>query len=134
MASANFIITTPTRLIGVLNLVLGRKISLPLNHFRFAANPTHATVTAMHFPANAGLIFLMDELTNDRYLVDTGATLSIVPCNRNSSPSGPLCKGQMGNKTPLGGSSKKLWNFTANFSHPFFCKLLWLVPIWALTF
>jgi hypothetical protein len=31
---------------------------------------------AMHFPANAGLIFLTDELTNDRYLVDTGATLS----------------------------------------------------------
>jgi hypothetical protein len=31
----------------------------------------------MHFPANAGLIFLTDELTNDRYLVDTGATLSM---------------------------------------------------------
>jgi hypothetical protein len=28
----------------------------------------------MHFPANAGLIFLTDKLTNDRYLVDTGAT------------------------------------------------------------
>jgi hypothetical protein len=26
----------------------------------------------MHFPANAGLIFLTDKLTNDRYLVDTG--------------------------------------------------------------
>jgi hypothetical protein len=47
----------------------------------------------MHFPANAGLIFLTDELTNDRYLVDTGATLSIVPCNQNSSPSGPLLQG-----------------------------------------
>jgi hypothetical protein len=41
----------------------------------------------MHFPAKAGLIFLTDELTNDRYLFDTGATLSIVPCNLNSSPS-----------------------------------------------
>jgi hypothetical protein len=50
----------------------------------------------MHFPANAGLIFLTDELTNDRYLVDTWATLSIVPCNQNSSPSGPLLKGAAG--------------------------------------
>jgi hypothetical protein len=47
----------------------------------------------MRFPENAGLIFLTDELTNDRYLVDTGATLSIVPCNQNSNPSGPLLKG-----------------------------------------
>ncbi len=34
-----------------------------------AANPAHTTATAMNFPANAGLIFLTDELTNDRYLV-----------------------------------------------------------------
>ncbi len=57
--------------------------------FGSAANPAHATAAAMHFPANAGLIFLTDELTNDRYLVDTGATLSIVPCKQNSSQSGP---------------------------------------------
>jgi hypothetical protein len=50
----------------------------------------------MHFPANTGLMFLTDELTNDRYLVDTGATLSILPCNQNSSPSGPLLKGADG--------------------------------------
>jgi hypothetical protein len=62
--------------------------------FGSAAFPTHAT--AMHFPANAGLIFLTDEYTNDSYLVYTGATLSIVPCNQNSSPSGPLFKGADG--------------------------------------
>ncbi len=50
----------------------------------------------MHFPANAGLIYLPDEVTNDRYLVDTGATLSIVPCNQNFSPSGPLLRGADG--------------------------------------
>jgi hypothetical protein len=57
---------------------------------------------AMHFPANAGLMFLMDELVFgwDRYLVDTGATLSIVPCNQNSSPSGPLLKGADGQPIP----------------------------------
>jgi hypothetical protein len=58
--------------------------------------PAHATATAMHFPANAGLIFLTDELTNDRYLVDTGATLSIIPCASSTSPSGPLLKGTYG--------------------------------------
>jgi hypothetical protein len=54
----------------------------------------------MHFPANAGFIFLMDKLTNDRYLVDTGATLSIVPSSQNSSPSGPLLKGADGQPIP----------------------------------
>jgi hypothetical protein len=56
----------------------------------------------MHFPANAGLMFLTDELVFgwDRYLVDTGATLSIVPCNQNSSPSGPLLKGADGQPIP----------------------------------
>jgi hypothetical protein len=47
----------------------------------------------MLFLANTGLIFLTDELTRDRYLVDTGATLSIVPCNAKTTPSGPLFKG-----------------------------------------
>jgi hypothetical protein len=88
----------------------------------------------MHFPANAGLIFLTDKLTNDRYLVDTGATLSIVPCNQNPAHLVPFSKGQMGNLSPLGASLKKLCNFKANFSHTVSCKPLWLVPFWALTF
>ncbi len=70
-------------------LCLVRKLVCCRTIFGSAANPAHATAAAMHFPANAGLIFLTDELTNDRYLVDTGATLSIVPCNQNSSQSGP---------------------------------------------
>jgi hypothetical protein len=71
-----------------------------------AAISTHATAMAMHFPANAGLIFRTDELT-DRYLVDTGATLSIVPCTANSSPSGPLLKGEDGQPIPSWGFIKK---------------------------
>jgi hypothetical protein len=63
------------------------------------------------FHANAGLIFLTDELTNDRYLVDTGATLSIVPCNQNSSPSGPLLKGTDRQPIPSSGFIKKTVNF-----------------------
>jgi hypothetical protein len=68
----------------------------------------------MHLPANAGLIFLTDELTNDRYLVDTRATLSIVPCNQNTSPSCPLLKGADGQQSPLGASSKLLCNCQKN--------------------
>jgi hypothetical protein len=65
----------PTRLTGVLRPVLGWKITSCQTTFGSAAIPTHATTTATHFPANAKLIFLTDKLTNDRYLVDTGATL-----------------------------------------------------------
>jgi hypothetical protein len=57
-----------------------------------AAMSAHTAATTMHFPVDAGLIFLTDKLTNDRFLVDTGATLSIIPCSSNSNPSGPLLK------------------------------------------
>jgi hypothetical protein len=110
MACVNFIITTPTRLTGVLHLVLGRKLA-PAEppSIRQHTHTTHAT--AMHFPANAGLIFLTDELTNNRYLVDTGATMSIVPRNQNSSPSGPLLKGADGQPIPSWGFIKKKLQF-----------------------
>jgi hypothetical protein len=88
----------------------------------------------MHFPANAGLIFLTDELTNDRYLVDTGATLSNIPCNQNSSSSGPLLKGADGQTITSWGFIIKLCNFKANFLHHLFCKPLWPAPFWVLTF
>jgi hypothetical protein len=67
-------------------MFLVRKLKCCRTFTGLAANPAHATATAMHFPANAGQIFLTDELTNDRYLVDTGATLSIVPCTSNGQP------------------------------------------------
>ncbi len=54
------------------------------------------------FPSTAGLIFLTDELTNDRYLVDTGATCCIVPYTSNAGPSGPLLKGADGQPIPHG--------------------------------
>jgi hypothetical protein len=70
----------------------------------------------MHFPANAGLIFLTDELTNDKYLVDTGATLSIVPCSQNSSPSSsPLLKGADGQPIPSWGFIQKTVQFKGKF-------------------
>ncbi len=69
------------------------------------------SATAMHFQAKAGLIFLTDELMNDRYLADTGATLSIVPCMSNVGPSGPLLKGADGQPIPSWGFVSKTVQF-----------------------
>jgi hypothetical protein len=44
----------------------------------------------------------MDELTNDWYLVDTGATCCTVPCTSNAGPSGTLLKGADGQPIPRG--------------------------------
>ncbi len=70
-----------------------------------------ATATAMHFSANVGLIFLTDELTKDRYLVDTVATLSIVPCNQNFTPSGALLRGADEQTIPSWGFIQKTVQF-----------------------
>jgi hypothetical protein len=83
-------------------LYLVRKLKRRRTLTGSAAISTHATAMAMLFPAIAGLIFLTDELTCDRYLGDTGATLSIVPCNSKTSPSGPLLKGADGQHIPSG--------------------------------
>ncbi len=116
------------------NLWFLRKIKYCRTFSGSAAIPAHTTATAMHFPANAGLIFLTDELTNDRFLVDTGATLSIIPCTSNPAHLALFLKEQMDNPYPLGDSSKELSNFKENFSLLVFCKLLWQVPFWALTY
>jgi hypothetical protein len=102
--------------------------------FGSAANPAHATATAMHFPANAGLIFLADELTNDRYLVDTGATLSIVPCNQNSSPSGPLLRGADGQTIPSWGFIQKTVQFQGKLFTSSFLQAAVAGPILGIDF
>jgi hypothetical protein len=87
----------------------------------------------MHFPANAGLIFLTDELTNDRYLVDTGETLSIVPCNQNSSPSGPLLEGADGQPIPSWGFIKKL-QFQGKLFTSTFLQVTVAIPLLGIDF
>ncbi len=121
-------------LTGAFRPVLGQKLIRRRTLFGSAAFSTHATATAMHFHANAGLMFLTDELTNDRYLVDTGVTLSIVLCNQNSNPYGPLLKGADGQPIPSWGFIQKTVQFQGNFLHQLFCKPLWPAPFWALTF
>jgi hypothetical protein len=88
----------------------------------------------MHFPANVGLIFLTDELTNDRYLVDTGANLSIVPCSQNSSPSGPLLKGANGQPVPSWGFIKKTVQFQGKLFASSFLQAAVAGPILGIDF
>ncbi len=65
----------------------------------------------MHFLAKAGLIFLTDELTNNKHLFDTGATLTFIPCAANASPSGPHLKGANGLPIPSWGFITKTVQF-----------------------
>jgi hypothetical protein len=88
----------------------------------------------MHFPANAGLIFLTDELANDRYKVDTGATLCIVPCNQSSSPSGPLLKGADGQPIPSWGFIQKTMQFQGKLFTSTFLQAAVAGPILGIDF
>jgi hypothetical protein len=70
------------------------------------------------FPCNCWMIFLTDELTNDRYLVNTRALFHVhqVPAHLV-----PFIKEQMGYLSPHGDSSQKLSSFKAKFLLPVFC-------------
>jgi hypothetical protein len=103
IARLSFTTTMPTRLSGYFTLYLLGKLKSCRTSQGSAVISTHATATAMLFPVNSRLIFLTDELTCDRYLVDTGVTLSIVPCNAKTTPSGPFLKGADGQPIPSWG-------------------------------
>ena len=76
--------------------------------------------TAMSFPTNAGLLFLKDEISQLSFLVDTGATLSIVPHNSIASPSGPILNGANGKPIPTWGYISKIVQFQGrSFQHSF---------------
>jgi hypothetical protein len=63
------------------------------------------------FPSNSGLIFMTDEMTNDKYLVDSGTPSSIVPHKSISKPSGPLLRGANGLPIPSWGFITKAIQF-----------------------
>jgi hypothetical protein len=73
-------------------------------------------------------------LTNDRYLVDTGATLSIVPCHQNTSPSGPLLKGADGQPIPSWGFIKKTVQFQGKLFTSTFLQAAVAGPILGIDF
>ncbi len=71
---------------------------------------------------------------NDKYLVDTGVTLSIVLCSSNARTSGPLLKGADGQPIPSWGFVSKTVQFKGKLFTANFCKPQWQVPFWALIF
>jgi hypothetical protein len=67
-------------------------------------------------------------------LVDTGATLSIVPCNQNSSPPGPLLKGADGQCITSWGFIKKTVQFQDKFCTSSFLQAAVAGPILGIDF
>jgi hypothetical protein len=66
--------------------------------------------------------------------VDTGATLSIVPCNQNSSPSGPLLKGADGQPIPSGVFIQKTVQFQGKIFTSSFLQAAVAGPILGIDF
>jgi hypothetical protein len=83
------------------------------------------------FPSKRRLIFLTDELTNHRYLVDTGATLSIVPCMSNT---GPLVKWADGQPIPSWGFVSKTIQFQGKLFTAKFLQAIVAGPILGIDF
>ncbi len=134
MACVSFITFTATKHTSAFFPACIRKTNTLPNPYPFGSwiNTCHCHSHA--FPANAGLIFLTDELTNDRYLVDTGATLSIVPCTSNAGPSGPLFKGADGQPIPLWGFVSKTAQFQGKLYTARFLQAVVAGPILGIDF
>ena len=61
------------------------------------------SATAMSFLTPGNLIFLHDTLNNYQFLVDSGASLSILPHMSTAAPSGPTLVGTNGKQIPAWG-------------------------------
>jgi hypothetical protein len=83
--------------------------------------------------ALGGLVYLQDRKTEQRFLVDTGAAVSVFPDRSSAAPSGPPLTGADGRSILSWGSVKKTLNFglrtficsfiLAAVSKPFGCRL-----------
>jgi hypothetical protein len=77
---------------------------------------------AVQFPTNSGLNFLTDGLTSDKYLVDVGATFSIIPYSSNNKLSGPFLRGANGLPIPSWGFFTKVVQFQGKLFTFFFAS------------
>jgi hypothetical protein len=64
-----------------------------------------------HLNVLGGLVYLQDRTTEQRFLVDTGAAVSVFPHRSAAAPSGPPVTGADGRSIPSWGSVKKTLNF-----------------------
>ena len=103
----------------------GKRGVLPMKqtpHREDTAVPTiHVhTATAMSFSHGSGLLFLRDSNSKMNFLVDTGASLSIVPFSSTQTPLGPKLIGANGAKIPTWGFQKQILRFgDQTFTHDF---------------
>jgi hypothetical protein len=65
----------------------------------------------MQINALGGLVYLQDSKTNQKFLVDTGAAVSVLPHISQNPSSGPPLSGADGKAIPSWGSAKKILNF-----------------------
>ena len=83
--------------------------------------PAHVhTATAMSFSHGSGLLFLRDPHSKLNFLVDSGATLSIIPFTSSLTPLGPKLIGANGAQIPTWGFQKQTVTFgSQQFTHDF---------------
>jgi hypothetical protein len=91
------------------------------------------TATAMSFSHGSGLMFLRDSYNQLNFLVDSGASLSIIPFSSSQTPLGPKLLGANGQHSHLGISSKNYQNWTSQFEHEFLLAKV-AIPILGLDF
>ena len=71
--------------------------------------------------ALGGLVYLQDSSSEQRFLVDTGAAVSVFPHRSSAAPSGPPLTGADGRSIPSWGSIKKTLSFGL---HTFICSFI----------
>jgi hypothetical protein len=72
----------------------------------------------MSFSHGSGLLFLKDSHSKLSFIVDSGATLSILPCSSSAVPSGPKLIGANGANIPTWGFQKRTLAFgNKSFTH-----------------
>jgi hypothetical protein len=79
----------------------------------------------MSFLAAKNLIFLQDTKHNIKFLVDSGASLSILQHSRSALPTGPHLVGANGKQIPASGFRRRTVCFSGqNFEFDFYWRLL----------
>ena len=88
----------------------------------------------MSFSHGSGLMFLRDSHNKLDFLVDSGASLSIVPFSSSQTPLGPKLLGANGASIPTWGFQTKTIKIgTKNFEHEFLLAKV-AIPILGLDF
>ncbi len=135
MACANFTITMPIGLTGAFRPVPGQKTNSPPNLFWFSGFSLTCHCHGYAFPCKCWLNFFIwwiDQWQVFGWYWSNFEHCSLQPKFKPFWP--PSQRGRWATHHLLGFYFKKLCNLKANFLHLTFCKHLWLVPSWALTF